>query len=56
LSFISQFLKRFFASTILTLLILEQINKFDKPIPTNFALRRCRTFWKNAFENSALLG
>jgi hypothetical protein len=38
LSFISQFLKRIFASTILTLLILEQINKFDKPILTNFAM------------------
>jgi hypothetical protein len=38
LSFISQFLKRIFATTFLPLLVLEQINKFDKPILTNFAM------------------
>jgi hypothetical protein len=29
-------------------------NWADRPIPET--IRRCRTFWKNAFENSALLG
>jgi hypothetical protein len=42
LSFISQFLNRIFATTFLPLLILEQINKFDKPILTNFAMADVR--------------